>query len=293
VGKSLFNTYAEGDQNDFWVLEELNFDQTGNGLTYYGGSDVNGEVGTYEIIEGVLVLTRPLYNEIEYIGLLERISDDHWTNCWAGSVQTAGDCIGLEVEHMFSSESAAQAYADEQNQGSSGPTTLTCGYESGWDDDANDGEGAPLSPNSFAEFNAVVADCGSTIALTKADLVGNVWGNDGSTHTYNDDGSATKENPGTGFLTTDEAEIIDFTWYIETVGANVNFVVESNSDLDSDLPADFWFRETHAITGVTGTVGQSGSTYNVTHYYEQSNFSDTDRATGKDGEIWNTVYTQE
>jgi hypothetical protein len=108
AGKTFFNTYAEDDQNDLWVLESLSFDQTGNGF------ELDGDTGTYDTTEDVLVLTFA-EDDIEYIGLLEKIDDGHWTTCWGDSVQTTDDCTGLEIEHLFSTQIAAQAYVDNQN----------------------------------------------------------------------------------------------------------------------------------------------------------------------------------
>lgn len=182
------------------------------------------------------------------------------------------------------------------------PAPLTCGYESGWDDLADFELGAPINPNSFAEFNEVVDDCGGTIVITKATFTGTAWidvdieDNSVENTVFNNDGSATKVAPSTGQFMTEEdngtiSEEIDFTWYIDTVGESTYIVIETDSTVDSDLPDGFWIRETRAITSVTGTLGVTGAIYEMTIYTEQSNYSDTDRAVGTDAEIWNSVET--
>jgi hypothetical protein len=171
------------------------------------------------------------------------------------------------------------------------PIVLACGHDSGWNDAADNELGAPITPNSFADFITVVTDCGGTTLITKANIAGTTWSEDGESITFNNDNLATEASPSTGQMTDDD--VIDITWYIETVNGNTFIVIETNSALDSDLPANFWFRETYAITTVTGTLGASGTTYGVTAYSEQSNYSDTDRSTNADGEIWNSTFTQE
>ncbi|WP_157826686.1 immunoglobulin-like domain-containing protein [Colwellia sp. 12G3] len=172
------------------------------------------------------------------------------------------------------------------------PTTLTCNYESGWNDLADFELGAPITPNSFADFNEVVAACGGTNLVTKANIAGTTLLDNGESTMFNDDNLATEASPSTGQFI-DGAEVIDFTWYIDTVNNSTYIIVESNSDLDSDLPAGFWLRETRAITNVVGTLGETGTTYKMIMYSEQSNYSDDDRAVGDDGEIWNSLYTVE
>jgi hypothetical protein len=172
------------------------------------------------------------------------------------------------------------------------PAPLTCDYQSGWDDSADEGLGAPTTPNSFAEFNEVIADCGGTTVVTKANIAGTSLLDDGESTTFNDDGLATQASPSTGQFI-DVGEEIDFTWYIETVGESTYIIIETDSTVDGDLPEGFWVRETHAITNMVGTLGVTGTTYRMIIYAEQSNYSDNDRAAGDDGEIWNSTYTVE
>ena len=40
-----------------------------------------------------------------------------------------------------------------------------CGYESGWADTVDDGLGAHVNPNSFVDFESVVAACGGAIRI--------------------------------------------------------------------------------------------------------------------------------
>lgn len=172
------------------------------------------------------------------------------------------------------------------------PAPLTCDYESGWNDLADFELGAPITPNSFADFNEVIVDCGGITTITKANIAGTTLLDNGESTTFNDDGMATLATPSTGQFI-DGAEVIDFTWYIDTVGESTYIVVETDSTVDSDLPDGFWLRETRAITNVVGTLGVTGTTYRMIIYAEQSNYSDNDRAAGDDAEIWNSTYTVE
>ncbi len=169
---------------------------------------------------------------------------------------------------------------------------LTCGYESGWDDLADGGLGAPITPNSFADYETVLADCGTAAPFTAADIAGSAFVEGGlETITFNDTAAVgTFADPETGVYDDGAGFVLDFEWYVEDAtcsGCTHSYVVVySDSTLDADLPSGFWFRETSAVIGVTGTPGVAGSNYSFAKYSEQSNYSDADRATGTDGEIW-------
>uniref|UniRef100_UPI00356A6133 hypothetical protein n=1 Tax=Pseudoalteromonas sp. TaxID=53249 RepID=UPI00356A6133 len=184
-----------------------------------------------------------------------------------------------------------QYYSTDYRASVAAQTSFACGYESGWNDSADNGLGAPINPNSFNDFKQVVASCGNTVALAKSDVLGHSWLDEGERVEFYDTGSATQADPSSGKFI-DSNEQIDFIWYIETLGELTFVVLETNSDLDSDLPSGFWLRETYAVTAVT--TGQAGeTTYSAVVYAEQSNYSDLDRAANSDGEIWNNSYTIE
>lgn len=190
-------------------------------------------------------------------------------------------------------------YEGDNSDGTMQPpiTTLTCGYESGWNDDASDGLGAPINANSFSDFETVVNDCGSAISITQSNIAGSTWLDDGESKVYHDDGLATKASPSTGQII-DGDDVIDFIWYLETHVNNTYIVLETDSERDSDLPADFWLRETAIITAIqtaeavndVSLDGEEITYYEVSLYSEQSNFSDDARDNGTDGEIWNAIY---
>lgn len=166
--------------------------------------------------------------------------------------------------------------------------TFECGYESGWDENADGGLGAPINPNSFADFKQVIASCGNTVAISKNDLLGESWLDEDERLEFYDTGAATKADPSTAKFIS-PSEDFDLIWYIETVDTHTFVVIETNGDLDSDLPTDFWVRETYAVTTVT--TGQAGETiFSVVIYSEQSNYSDLVREENSDGEIWNNTY---
>jgi len=168
---------------------------------------------------------------------------------------------------------------------------LACDYESGWDDEADDGLGRPITPNSFADFTGVIASCGGSLQMTAADIMGKTFIDFDEVSTFNDTGSGTEANPGTGEITVDNEDTFFFEWYIETVGDNTFLVQYFDSTMNPSLPEDFTGRETIALISLTGEIGVSGTQYELLHYYEQSNYSDMVRSTGSDGEIWKGIST--
>jgi len=166
--------------------------------------------------------------------------------------------------------------------------SLACGYESGWDDTADGGLGAPINPNSFAEYEALLADCGTAQLFTVADLAGAVLDDDGSITTFNDSGNAgTEADPKTGVIS-DGGDTIDFVWYVEDAGTHSYLVMYSDDTIEpTALPSGFSFRETKAIMEI------GVNTITFTTYSEQSNFSDMDRATDSDGEIWTSTVIEQ
>lgn len=178
--------------------------------------------------------------------------------------------------------------------GGGGGSSLTCGYETTWDDTADGGLGAPVTGQSFADFEALLADCGTAVSFTAADVAGTAY-NDGGGEitTFNALGGAagTQADPGTGTHDDGAGTVIAMEWYVEAAtctGCTHSYVVTYTDDTieTTNIPAGFWFRGTAALYGVTGTPGQAGSVYSFYHYDEQSNYSDADRAAGTDGDIW-------
>lgn len=186
---------------------------------------------------------------------------------------------------------------DANSGGATGGEALTCGYESGWIDDADGGLGEPEVPNSFADFQGVVSNCATPLVLTAASFSGKTFTDtdtetgDTESRVFDTTSTATKASPATGtFTETGEADI-SFKWYIETVDSITYMVLETNSDFDPDLPADMDIRETAAVRLVSGTEGTAGAVYNFNIYAEQSNYGDMVRDTASDGEIWNIDLT--
>ena len=175
-----------------------------------------------------------------------------------------------------------------------GGTTLACNYESGWDDTAFEGQGAPITPNSFADYEGTLASCGTAMPFTAADVASKTFVNgvgvDAETVIFNALGGAagTEASRGTGSF--NDTDTIIFNWYVEAAtcsGCTHSYLVQySDSTIDSSLPSGFFFRETSALTGLNGPLGASNTGYTYHKYSEQSNFSDADRAVGADGEIW-------
>lgn len=178
--------------------------------------------------------------------------------------------------------------------GGGGPlTTYTCSYQSGWNEAADGGLGAPISPNSFADYEAVIADCGTALAFTAADVGGKTFQEVGTveTMTFNA-GTGTATSPATGSYNDGAGTVFAFQWYVEAAtcsGCNYNYlVIYTDTSIQAGLPLA-WLRETAALVGVSGQLGVSGSQYSYIKYSEQSNYSDSARAFGSDGEIWNSV----
>lgn len=203
----------------------------------------------------------------------------------------------LHIRIYAADEVTGQFHSVDYNRTIDGPEAgggtgtgsgLTCGHESGWDDNTE----APINPNSFVEYEEVVADCGTAMAFTFNDVAGNSFLDIDETTTFFNTGSGTVQDPGTGEID-DGVDIIQFEWYLESAscnGCNYTYLVLYTDDtIDMNLPNGAWFRETTALTGITGTPGVMGSTYSFVKYSEGFNYSDTDRATGSDGEIWNAA----
>jgi hypothetical protein len=175
------------------------------------------------------------------------------------------------------------------------PTGLACNYESGWNDLADGGLGAPINPNSFADFEESLATCATdgtpAQSFTVADVAGNTFVDTDETTTFDALAGAagTQADPGTGTFQA-PGESISFEWYVENAtcsGCNHSYLVQySDETIDSNL-VGLSFRETSAVTNVVG------ADYTFHHYSEQSNFSSDGlvRETGADGEIWNSIST--
>ncbi len=182
--------------------------------------------------------------------------------------------------------------ADGGSTGSPTPAPAAgtvCMSESGYDDTADGGLGAPVTPYGFSTFEAQVADCGGALPLTRADIVGKSVRNGTETSRFDDTGkAATAADPESGLYTdTSTGEQATFEWYLETVNG-VDYLVQTvDSTLVSGLPAGFSARDTIAIIATTGAGFVSGSTVTALHYTEQSNYGDMVRGSGADGEIWN------
>lgn len=172
------------------------------------------------------------------------------------------------------------------------PTGLTCGYESFWDDTVDGGLGAPVNPNSFADFETVLADCGGGLPFSAADVAGNSFLNDGETSTFFDTGAGTVADPSTGEFDDGSGEpAIPFEWYVENA-ANTNYhylVLYTDSTIAVGLPDGFSIRETSALTALNGEKGAAGTDYVYVKYSEGSNYGDMVRSTGDDGEIWSST----
>ena len=103
---SIYNVYFETDVSE-WVTEALSFDDQNNVV-------LDGEPGTFTVINGVLVLTFGV--EVDQIKI---ISFDETLNarvtCWDSAITPQFDCVGNELEYMFSSPAEAQAFRDSKN----------------------------------------------------------------------------------------------------------------------------------------------------------------------------------
>lgn len=160
-------------------------------------------------------------------------------------------------------------------------TSLTCNTESGWNDAADSGAGAPISPHTFADFETVLADCGTALTFTAADLEG---------LTFTDTGESTTFNAGGTGVFTDSSGSLNFTWTVETATAGHSYMVVTGS------VGGLTFRETRAIIGLSTTTPATGTVYTFRAYSEQTNYSAEDpmvRETGTDGEIWGGTMTQQ
>jgi hypothetical protein len=175
--------------------------------------------------------------------------------------------------------------------GGGGSATLSCATESGWDDAAGGGLGAPITPYSFADFEIVVADCGTAQAFARTDIAGTAFDDLGETTTFNDTGAAaTMADPEAGSFDDGAGFVANFEWYIEPAtcsGCSHSYLVIYTNETISGgaIPAGHEIRETNALTGVTG------SSFTFKTYSEGINYGDMVRSTGADGEIWGSTKT--
>lgn len=197
----------------------------------------------------------------------------------------AMDIYGQSFLRTYRVDTSGVGGSSSDGGGTGGGSTLACTTESGWDDTADGGLGAPVTPYSFADFEAVIADCGTAQTIARADVAGSSFSDAGDIITLNDTGAAaTAAEPETGSFS-DGLDTTNFKWYVESAGTHSYLVVYSNNTIDSNLPVGFSFRETSAVTGIVG------STFSFVNYTEQSNYGDMDRAVGSDGEIWSSTRT--
>jgi hypothetical protein len=118
---------------------------------------------------------------------------------------------------------------------------------------------------------------------------GTAYSSPDGTITFNNTGAVgSLSDPETG--TFSGGDTVIFEWYVEAatcLGCDYNYlVIYSDSVIDPSLPVGVSFRDTRALLGTSTGIGVAGSVYSFEIYTEQSNFSDADRATGSDGEIW-------
>jgi hypothetical protein len=172
-------------------------------------------------------------------------------------------------------------------------SALVCHYQSGWDDAADGGFGAPINPNSFADYEESLATCATegTPAqfFTAAEVAGKTFEDDGELTTFDALGVAagTEGDPGTGTFN-DGEETFGFEWWVESAfcaGCTHSYLVMYSDETIEAALEGVWFRETSALTEIAGSV------YSFHRYSEQFNYSDTVRAFGADGEIWNSNST--
>jgi hypothetical protein len=170
-------------------------------------------------------------------------------------------------------------------------TNLACNYESGWNDAADGGLGAPITPKSFADYEGTLESCGTAMSFTAADVAGKTFVDGVESSVFNALGGATgtESSQGTGSFV-DTEDTIAFNWYVEAAtctGCTHSYLVQySDSTIDNSLDAGFSFRETTSLTGLNGPLGVSNTGYTYHKYSEQSNYGDGVRAVGSDGEIW-------
>ncbi len=168
-------------------------------------------------------------------------------------------------------------------------TALMCDHESGWDDNADGGLGAPINPNSFTDYLSVIGGCGGSLQFSSTEIAGKSLVKFDEILSFFDTGSATSSDPATGEISDNSAEpAIPFQWYVETIGDHTFLVIYTDSSIATDLPAGVSFRETNTLISLNGSQGVSGTTYHFVKYSEQSNYGDMVRNIGIDGEIWNS-----
>jgi hypothetical protein len=162
---------------------------------------------------------------------------------------------------------------------------VDCFYESGWDDDAFEGLGAPIEPNTLKAFEAAVNDdeCGGVDAdVTAAVLTANTWYEGTDAFTFNADGTGS-------VVEADEETPYNLTWSINTT-ANDNIpngtIVAAIEFTEND--ETFVFTEHYAPVGYdddAGTLSLKIFSTNSAWYVDGSDIPDGT------GEIWTATFT--
>ncbi|GLQ32671.1 hypothetical protein [Litoribrevibacter albus] len=162
---------------------------------------------------------------------------------------------------------------------------VDCFYESGWDDNAFEGLGAPVEPNTLKAFEASVNDeeCGGVVSGVDADvLTANTWYDDGDEVTFNADGTGSFFEPAE--TETDTDQTFEFTWSINSTADDgiPNGTIEIVIDTTIN-EQDLIFTERYAPVGYdaeAGLLSFKAFSTNSIWYFEGSDIPDGT------GEIW-------
>ena len=164
---------------------------------------------------------------------------------------------------------------------------VDCGYESGWDDDAFNGFGAPIEPNTLKAFTASVnaEGCGGIdSSATSAVITANTWYEGGDAFTFNADGTGS-----VSFQEDGEDVTFALTWTINTAAddniPNGTVVAVINGEQDG---VSFTFTEHYAPVGYdseTNVISLKIFSTNSVWYGEGSDIPEGT------GEIWTAAFT--
>ncbi|GAA3925429.1 hypothetical protein [Litoribacillus peritrichatus] len=169
---------------------------------------------------------------------------------------------------------------------------VNCDYESGWNDDAFDGLGAPLEANTLKAFTASVnaAGCGGIdSAVTEAVLTANTWYEDGDAYTFNADGSGSVSFLDENDQGVEEEVSLALTWSVNTTAddniPNGTVVAVIETELEG---VAFTFTEHYAPVGYDAENNRLSLkifSTNSLWYGNDSDFPDGS------GEIWTSTFS--
>ena len=187
-----------------------------------------------------------------------------------GAVEAENDWMfnDIAMQNILDNFDPSATVTEDGAEGEISDTLSACETnDSGW----NNENKTPIMKADFATFQTTATACkaASGRAFTAADIAGKTFSEadgSGEKFSFNVNGTGTVN---------DDGKLINFDWEIDNHGYLVLTAKEENV---------VFARDTYAL------VASSGDQVSIKGYFEHIDWSDMDRATGADGEIWSGVF---